>query len=162
MRISLARILISACLILTPAFAKSSIKSTTSGISPLPHTSIMANAPIKAASVQLPDAAKLFIGAGGIYAAFLYYGTLQEDVFHYVAADGSKFKAAWFLQTLGKKSIFTGFNFWKKFVVEKLPCSFEPLIFISFHDTFHDIATRPLTSASNPNLKSHRCPTSRT
>ena len=46
----------------------------------------------------LPDAAKLIIGAGGIYAAFLYYGTLQEDVFHYVAADGSKFKAAWFLQ----------------------------------------------------------------
>lgn len=52
-------------------------------------------------SGQLPDAAKLIIGAGGIYAAFLYYGTLQEDVFHYVASDGSKFKAAWFLQTLG-------------------------------------------------------------
>jgi hypothetical protein len=49
----------------------------------------------------IPDAVKLIIGAGGIYAAFLYYGTLQEDVFHYVAADGSKFKAAWFLQTLG-------------------------------------------------------------
>lgn len=49
----------------------------------------------------MPDAVKLIIGAGGIYAAFLYYGTLQEDVFHYVAADGSKFKAAWFLQTLG-------------------------------------------------------------
>ena len=51
--------------------------------------------------VVLPDAAKLIIGAGGIYAAFLYYGTLQEDVFHYVAADGTKFTAAWFLQTLG-------------------------------------------------------------
>ena len=50
----------------------------------------------------IPDAVKLIIGAGGIYAAFLYYGTLQEDVFHYIAADGSKFKAAWFLQTLGK------------------------------------------------------------
>lgn len=49
----------------------------------------------------MPNAVKLVIGAGGIYAAFLYYGTLQEDVFHYVAADGSKFKAAWFLQTLG-------------------------------------------------------------
>lgn len=53
----------------------------------------------------LPDAVKLIIGAGGIYAAFLYYGTLQEDVFHYVAADGSKFKAAWFLQTLGTAKI---------------------------------------------------------
>lgn len=53
-------------------------------------------------SAGIPNAMKLVIGAGGIYAAFLYYGTLQEDVFHYVAADGTKFKAAWFLQTLGK------------------------------------------------------------
>jgi hypothetical protein len=44
---------------------------------------------------------KLAFGAGGIYAAFLYYGTLQEDVFHYRAADGSKFTQAWFLQALG-------------------------------------------------------------
>ena len=48
----------------------------------------------------LPDAAKLLIGAGGIYAAFLYYGSLQEDVFLYTAADGSSFKQAWFLQVL--------------------------------------------------------------
>ncbi len=52
-------------------------------------------------AVALPQSLKLIIGAGGIYAAFLYYGTLQEDVFHYVAADGTKFKAAWFLQALG-------------------------------------------------------------
>lgn len=52
------------------------------------------------ASMQIPQPVKLLIGAGGIYAAFLYYGTLQEDVFHYKAADGSKFKAAWFLQFL--------------------------------------------------------------
>ncbi len=45
---------------------------------------------------------KLILGVGGIYSAFLYYGTLQEEVFHYKANDGSKFKAAWFLQTLGK------------------------------------------------------------
>ena len=51
-------------------------------------------------SAGLPDIAKLLIGAGGIYAAFLYYGTLQEDVFHYKASDGSQFKFAWFLQTL--------------------------------------------------------------
>mmetsp|Transcript_18116 Transcript_18116/g.30437 ORF Transcript_18116/g.30437 Transcript_18116/m.30437 type:complete len:373 (+) Transcript_18116:1-1119(+) len=51
-------------------------------------------------SMQLPQPAKLLIGAGGIYAAFLYYGTLQEDVFQYKAEDGSMFKAAWFLQFL--------------------------------------------------------------
>jgi hypothetical protein len=54
-------------------------------------------------TVQLPEAVKLLIGVGGIYAAFLYYGTLQEDVFHFKAADGSMFKAAWFLQFLGSK-----------------------------------------------------------
>lgn len=48
----------------------------------------------------LPDGVKLLIGAGGIYAAFLYYGSLQEDVFKYVSADGSSFKQAWFLQVL--------------------------------------------------------------
>ncbi len=51
--------------------------------------------------VQLPQSVKLLIGAGGIYSAFLYYGTLQEDVFHYKAPDGTKFKSAWFLQALG-------------------------------------------------------------
>jgi UDP-galactose transporter B1 len=44
------------------------------------------------------DLSKVLIGAGGIYAAFLYYGTLQEDVFSYQNADGEKFKSAWFLQ----------------------------------------------------------------
>lgn len=49
----------------------------------------------------LPDSAKLLIGAGGIYAAFLYYGSLQEDVFRYVSPiDGTSFKQAWFLQVL--------------------------------------------------------------
>jgi UDP-galactose transporter B1 len=43
---------------------------------------------------------KLLFGAGGIYAAFLYYGSLQEDVFRYVSADGAKFKEVWFLQVL--------------------------------------------------------------
>jgi len=51
-------------------------------------------------SKALPDSVKLLFGAGGIYAAFLYYGSLQEDVFRYTAADGSKFHAAWFLQVL--------------------------------------------------------------
>lgn len=48
----------------------------------------------------LPDSAKLLIGAGGIYAAFLYYGSLQEDVFRYVSPDGNSFKQAWFLQVM--------------------------------------------------------------
>lgn len=42
----------------------------------------------------------LLFGAGGIYAAFLYYGSLQEDVLTYKAADGSKFQYSWFLQIL--------------------------------------------------------------
>lgn len=51
--------------------------------------------------VELPDGIKLLIGAGGIYSAFLYYGTLQEAVFHYKAKDGSMFHSAWFLQSVG-------------------------------------------------------------
>jgi len=53
------------------------------------------------AKTGLPDGAKLLIGAGGIYAAFLYYGSLQEDVFRYVSpVDGTSFKQAWFLQVM--------------------------------------------------------------
>jgi UDP-galactose transporter B1 len=55
----------------------------------------------KVPAVALPDGLKLLIGAGGIYAAFLYYGSLQEDVFRYTSAvDGTSFKQAWFLQVL--------------------------------------------------------------
>lgn len=68
----------------------------------LPRTGMKASIEQKTPAFQLPQSAKLVIGAGGIYAAFLYYGTLQEDVFHYTSLDGSKFKAAWFLQFLGK------------------------------------------------------------
>lgn len=45
-------------------------------------------------------AIKLLFGAGGIYAAFLYYGTLTEDILHYKAPDGTSFKQAWFLQSI--------------------------------------------------------------
>lgn len=45
-------------------------------------------------------ALKLLFGAGGIYAAFLYYGSLQEDVFNYEGKNETYFKAAWFLQFL--------------------------------------------------------------
>jgi UDP-galactose transporter B1 len=54
----------------------------------------------KPAAAGFPDSMKLLISAGGIYAAFLYYGSLQEDVFRFVAPDGSTFKQAWFLQVL--------------------------------------------------------------
>ena len=46
------------------------------------------------------DALRLIFGAGGIYAAFLYYGSLQEDVFRYTSEDGASFDQAWFLQFL--------------------------------------------------------------
>lgn len=55
----------------------------------------------KSSGAKIPSSLKLIIGAGGIYAAFLYYGALQEDVFHYKAANGEKFTQAWFLQALG-------------------------------------------------------------
>jgi len=43
---------------------------------------------------------QLMIGAGGIYAAFLYHGSLQEDVLTYKSATGEKFSYSWFLQVL--------------------------------------------------------------
>uniref|UniRef100_A0A7S2AUM5 Sugar phosphate transporter domain-containing protein n=1 Tax=Octactis speculum TaxID=3111310 RepID=A0A7S2AUM5_9STRA len=50
-------------------------------------------------AAALPDSVKLLIGAGGIYAAFMYYGLLQEAVFSYVSPDGEgMFKQAWLLQ----------------------------------------------------------------
>lgn len=51
-------------------------------------------------SQKAQDILKLLFGAGGIYASFLYYGTLQEDVFDYVNPKGLKFTHAWFLQVL--------------------------------------------------------------
>lgn len=44
---------------------------------------------------------KLVYGTGGIYAAFLYYGSLQEDVFNHVGSQTeSKFQYVWFLSVL--------------------------------------------------------------
>jgi len=48
-------------------------------------------------AIPAPQATKLLFGAGGIYASFLYYGSLQEDVFRYEAG-GERFKEVWFLQ----------------------------------------------------------------
>lgn len=67
----------------------------------------MASTTEKSSGDKIPSSLKLIIGAGGIYAAFLYYGALQEDVFHYKAANGEKFTQAWFLQALGTLTIET-------------------------------------------------------
>jgi len=48
----------------------------------------------------LEGAGQLLFGAGGIYAAFLYYGYLQEEVLNFTSTSGEKFKYSWFLQVL--------------------------------------------------------------
>lgn len=85
-------------------FPRVSLPSTVKSISEREEFQRPAVAPIvaqEASKLEIPKAFKLLIGAGGIYAAFLYYGKLQEEVFHYKALDGSKFTQAWFLQALG-------------------------------------------------------------
>lgn len=42
----------------------------------------------------------LVFGATGICITFLYYGSLQEDVFTYKSEDGKMFKQTWFLQAI--------------------------------------------------------------
>jgi UDP-galactose transporter B1 len=42
----------------------------------------------------------LIFGAAGIYAAFMYYGYLQEDVFDFKDASGNKFTYVWLLQSI--------------------------------------------------------------
>ena len=60
-------------------------------------TSLSSDAVIMNTKVQ---ALQLLFGASGIYASFLYYGSLQEDVFRYESEDGTKFTMAWYLQVL--------------------------------------------------------------
>eukprot|EP00457_Paulinella_chromatophora_P010049 gb/GEZN01010136.1/.p1 GENE.gb/GEZN01010136.1/~~gb/GEZN01010136.1/.p1 ORF type:complete len:382 (-),score=46.28 gb/GEZN01010136.1/:121-1215(-) len=68
------------------------------------HTSAGSSENIKAtaalSATSGPSILKLFFAAGGIYFAFVYYGALQEDVFHWTAEDGKQFEEAWLLQTL--------------------------------------------------------------
>jgi len=55
---------------------------------------------------------KLIFGAGGIYAAFLYNGLLQEDVFRHKSSsgDGSSFHQAWLLSvTEAVANVLVGF-----------------------------------------------------
>lgn len=62
----------------------------TSRLSPVPETPVDTKT----------QALQLLFGAGGVYSSFLYYGSLQEDVFRYESEDGTKFTMAWFLQVL--------------------------------------------------------------
>ena len=113
-------ILLSICNIVSSSSKKTSLKSLNSlkkdlkskKLSINQNTEIMASTAKPITSVPsttnstpekagLPASIKLLIGAGGIYASFLYYGTLQEDVFHFKSAAGIKFTQAWFLQVLG-------------------------------------------------------------
>lgn len=89
------------CLSLISIESKSQLRPATTTATKKSTTAVSSKQ-ITPPKMELPSSVKLLIGAGGIYGAFLYYGTLQEDVFHYKAADGSKFKSAWFLQALGK------------------------------------------------------------
>lgn len=66
----------------------------------IPYYTFSGKAQAPVVAKELPGFVKLLIGAGGIYAAFIYYGVFQEDIFHYKAKDGSQFKAAWFLQII--------------------------------------------------------------
>ena len=43
---------------------------------------------------------RLAFGTIGIYAAFIYYGSLQEDVYAFTSPTGAKFDHAWFLLAL--------------------------------------------------------------
>jgi hypothetical protein len=107
MRIGFLLALFALCL--SSCSAKSNLKSAITGMKKSAQ-SVQASAPVESAGLQLPQSMKLLVGAGGIYAAFLYYGTLQEDVFRYKAADGTMFKAAWFLQFLGTNCSYVFFS----------------------------------------------------
>jgi len=76
--------------------SSSSIEIDASAVPHPPPTSTP-DASLVSTKVQ---ALQLLFGASGIYASFLYYGSLQEDVFRYESDDGTKFTMAWYLQVL--------------------------------------------------------------
>ncbi len=88
------------------SISKSSKGTTTAAVASTSNVNAVDAYPVST-SLLSPDSLKLLFGAGGIYAAFLYYGSLQEDVFHYKSVDGEKFKYVWFLQALGNICFFT-------------------------------------------------------
>merc|ERR1711977_582023 len=71
------------------------------GLAPRKASHPVAKAPVaRISSGGATKTLELLFGAGGIYAAFLYYGSLQEDVFRYASEEGDKFTQVWFLQVL--------------------------------------------------------------
>jgi UDP-galactose transporter B1 len=82
--------------LLPPAEGSPGACATVSSSAGLPPTTPAPDSP-GAARAQ---AVRLLFGAGGIYASFLYYGSLQEDVFRYQSEEGEKFTMAWYLQVL--------------------------------------------------------------
>ena len=94
------------------------IESKPSAASPVAPSS-----PTIAASTKQASAWHLVVGVLGIYGSFLYYGSLQEDVFRYESPSGQRFQQAWFLQVLESLAnvlfgylgiFFTGSGFQKK------------------------------------------------
>ena len=65
--------------------------------------SIVSTGSLKPSKPRLESSTKawqLFIGAVGIYSAYLYYGNVQEDLFRYRNASGLGFASVWFLQVM--------------------------------------------------------------
>lgn len=65
--------------------------------------SVVSTGSLKPSRPRLESSTKawqLFIGAIGIYCAYLYYGNVQEDLFRYRNASGLGFASVWFLQVM--------------------------------------------------------------
>ena len=63
----------------------------------IPPTATITNASTSTAQTKV---IQLLIGAAGIYAAYLYYGVVQEDLFRYRSEVGVGFSFVWALQVL--------------------------------------------------------------
>lgn len=73
-------------------------------LNPSHRLSIMSSSSLKPSNLaplrSTSKAGQLFVGAMGIYAAYLYYGHLQEDLFRYRNDSGEGFRYVWFLQVM--------------------------------------------------------------
>jgi solute carrier family 35 (UDP-galactose transporter), member B1 len=62
-----------------------------------PHSTTITTASNNTAQTKV---VQLLIGAAGIYATYLYYGVVQEDLFRYRSSSGDGFSYVWALQVL--------------------------------------------------------------
>ena len=67
---------------------------------PLKHTTGTVTTSSSNTSTAQTKAVQLLIGAAGIYATYLYYGVVQEDLFRYRSSSGVGFSFVWALQVL--------------------------------------------------------------